>query len=117
MNWEEDMRAELSKLRAEVERLRVALDAAGDAAVSKVLKATERANVAASRIAAATELLGRIIKYSLEDGAVTPGFTRLLRVLAEAEAFLAAQPAAPTRGCVHFDFMRGMVCDECKTSA
>jgi hypothetical protein len=91
--------AECATLRAELELLRdhsVTVDADCQHAHS------ER-RAAESRLAAATELLGRIIKYSLEDGAVTPGFTRLLRVLAEAEAFLAAQPASPCPHCTSPD--------------
>jgi hypothetical protein len=46
---------------------------------------------------AANALLARIVKYATEDRAITPGTTRLARVLSEAEAHLANEPAAPTR--------------------
>jgi hypothetical protein len=98
MNWEEDMRAELSKLRAEVERLRAAVREKEQLELAACAEADElRAS-----LAAATELLRMHTPYPLHP---------------QVAAFLAAQPAAPARGCVHFDFMRGMVCDECKTSA
>jgi hypothetical protein len=58
----------------------------------------------ADRLAEATALLARIVKYAREDRATTPRVTRLARVLAEVELnFLrplghgraSAQPAAP----------------------
>jgi hypothetical protein len=55
----------------------------------------ERAEAAEQKLAAANALLGRIVKYAVEDRAITPGTTRLARVLSEAEAHLANQPAEP----------------------
>lgn len=40
------------------------------------------------RVRVLEELLGRVIKYAREDKAVTPGFTRLARVVDEAFAAL-----------------------------
>jgi hypothetical protein len=106
MNWEEDMRAELSKLRAEVERLRAAVREKEQLELAACAEADElRAS-----LAAATELVREMREHIPHDRRPGSLFRR-------SGAFLAAQPAAPTRGCVHFDFMRGMVCDECKTSA
>jgi hypothetical protein len=105
MNWEEDMRAELSKLRAEVERLRSEMSELSALHAHSVGFWEPKLVEMRAHLAAATELLRRIDKIQPRalDG--------------EVRSFLAAQSAAPTRGCVHFDFMRGMVCDECKTSA
>jgi predicted nucleic acid-binding Zn-ribbon protein len=41
-----------------------------------------------ARVKELEELLGRAVKYAREDRAVTPGVTRLARVLAEAETAL-----------------------------
>jgi hypothetical protein len=48
---------------------------------------------AESRLAEATALLSRIVKYAREDRASTGKFTRLARVLDETCAFLSASPA------------------------
>jgi hypothetical protein len=53
----------------------------------------------AGELEKATALLARIVKYTREDRATTPGVTRLARALAEAERLPSrdpAQPAAPT---------------------
>jgi hypothetical protein len=47
------------------------------------------------RLAGATTLLTRIVKYAREDRASTPGSTRLARVLEESERFLFAT-SSPT---------------------
>jgi uncharacterized protein YhaN len=49
----------------------------------------------AERLAEATALLERIVKYAREDRAVTPGVTRLARVVNEAREFLSSSPAQP----------------------
>jgi hypothetical protein len=102
MNWEEDMRAELSRLRAEVERLRAEMSELSALHAHSVGFWEPKLVEMRAHLAAATELLRMHTPYPLHP---------------QVAAVLAAQPAAPTRGCVHFDFMRGMVCDECKSSA
>lgn len=47
------------------------------------------------RLAEATALLSRIVKYAREDRATTPRATRLARALAEAETLLSATPSPP----------------------
>jgi hypothetical protein len=110
MNWEEDMRAELSKLRAEVERLRSEMSELSALHAHSVGFWEPKLVEMRAHLAAATELVREMREHIPHDR--RPG-----SVFRRSGAFLAAQPAAPTRGCVHFDFMRGMVCDECKTSA
>jgi chromosome segregation ATPase len=60
------------------------------------LAACAEADELRASLAAATELLARIVKYAIEDKARTPGTTRLARALNEVKAFLATQPAAPS---------------------
>ena len=90
--------AERADLHAEVERLRDT-DSETEALRFRALFEEQRLErqYAESRLAAATKLLGRIVKYAQEDNARTPGSTRLARALGEAERLLANAPADPPR--------------------
>lgn len=55
---------------------------------------------AATRLAEATALLERIVKYAREDRATTPGVTRLARALAEAERLPSQPQRRPGREAV-----------------
>ncbi len=106
--------ANLAALRAAEARC-AELDEEADAC--ERTPARKRELQALARLAEATALLERIIKYAREDEAVTPGFTRLERALGNAKLFLANQPAAPTVyhmvGC---DARDGLACThECAT--
>jgi hypothetical protein len=50
-----------------------------------------RNEVSEHSLATANDLLVRIIKYAREDGAITPGSTRLARALDDVDSFLANQ--------------------------
>jgi len=64
------------------------IDAPGDCA-----RCLQRALTAArEREAALRRLCGRLAKYAIEDKAVTPGSTRLARVVAETLEHLQANP-------------------------
>lgn len=87
-------RTEVAELRAEVERLTKMVERLTK--MLDVCSAVHGHNVKTkARLASARALLARVVKYAIEDRAITPGTTRLTRVIGEADAWLTANPESP----------------------
>lgn len=78
-------RADVAKYSNAVGRIESALGIAGAKPLGETVATAERLAIRAS---AALALLDRIVRYHDEDRAVTPGCTRLARVVAEAKAWI-----------------------------
>ena len=80
-------RADVAKYSNAIGRIEAALGIAGAKTLGETVAVVERLAIMAS---AARALLDRIVRYHDEDRAVTPGRTRLSRVVAEVRAWLPA---------------------------
>lgn len=80
---------------------------------------TMRKLKAETAFSSARALLERIVKYAREDRATTPGVTRLARVLADSEHWLAAHPESHVWTCISCGrhFGDDSACDWCQRAA